>query len=580
MAILQQGQQYMGGTVQFDSATGKPLAQGQTTVSNDALTPAKLAPATPIIVPPKPETTIPNTSGVTAQITANNASIVPPVQTEDTGTSLFDKYMKELSGNAQPNSAQTYAGLETNANISGLTTNAQNDNAALITAQQKLQASNAQIQALNNETQNNQIGIPLEVQQSAQVGGANVTKGGLAPIQTAQLRNAAIDNWRRAVPLQAQTLANQAEVASAQGKAQLSQAILQQAQDHLDKLFSFQMQDATAQYNYKSNLIDKAYEFASGRQKEQLAAKQREDDKAFELKKDAINNQQALSQIALESGQGELAGKIAGLDPNSKTFREDIARLQGGIKDKKQELQLQLVQEQILTQRANRKNAEVDQLIEMAKLGDTSAQKALGITPSTSNKVPVTQKEAATLNQQITQNDNYKAIDKSISSWRALSEYEKLVKDVGATNRIVDPLDTAKSQAVWNTALLNLKEYYNLGVLNGPDLDIMQQLVPSNVKGALGTVAGGVISDYITKTRVMDAIKNQKVQFEDKLDTDYLSVRAQYKDYSPDQLTNLQDLDRKYLQMKATIDPAVSTFLKENPNLTIEEKLQVINTRL
>jgi hypothetical protein len=318
----------------------------------------------------------------------------------------------------------------------------------------------------------------------------------------------------------------------------------------------------------------------TAQQKTQADAKQKEDDRAYDLKKDAINNQQELSKLALESGQGEIAGKIAALDPNSPTFRQDIARLQGGIKDKKQELQLQLVQEQILTQRANRADKRTDQLIEMAKLGNTDALKSLGISTTTTGKVPVTQKEAATLNQQITQNDNYKAIDKSISSWRALSEYEKLVNDIGATNRIVDPLDTGKSRAVWNTALLNLKEYYNLGVLNGPDLEIMQQLVPSNVKGAIGTVAGGVISDYVTKSRVLDAIKNQKVQFEDKLDTDYLSVRAQYKDYSQDQLTNLQDLDRKYLQMKSTIDPAIATFLKENPTLTMEEKLQVINTRL
>jgi hypothetical protein len=194
--------------------------------------------------------------------------------------------------------------------------------------------------------------------------------------------------------------------------------------------------------------------------------------------------------------------------------------------------------------------------------------------------VTLPQKEAATLNQQITQNDNYKAIDKSISSWRALSEYEKLVNDLGATNKIIDPVDTGKSRAVWNTALLNLKEYYNLGVLNGPDLEIMQQLVPSNVKGNVGTFVGGVISDYITQKRVQDAIANQKVQFEDKLDTDYLSVKNQYKDYSPDQLTNLQDLDRKYLQMKATINPSIATFLKENPNLSMDEKLQVINTRI
>jgi hypothetical protein len=47
---------------------------------------------------------------------------------------------------------------------------------------------NSQLTGLINESK----AIPLQIQQNAQAGGANVTKGGLAPIQTAQLRNNAI----------------------------------------------------------------------------------------------------------------------------------------------------------------------------------------------------------------------------------------------------------------------------------------------------------------------------------------------------------------------------------------------------
>ena len=540
-----------------------------------AITPSAMTPATPINVPPTPQLTVPDTAGGMATITTNMGSLSGTPATEapqDTGASASLQRLMDSFSPPPPSTESIYQNDYANTGIDAKQADVNLRRAEEGKAKQRLDALNAQLAGISAEA----TAIPIRIQEEAQAGGANVTKGGLAPIQTAQLRNNAL----RAIPIQAQVLGAQADLAYAQGNTALSQEILGQANERLNTLFQVHQKDAENMYNYKKDLRDRAYDFMTAQEKTKADAMQRADDRAYDLKKDAINNQQALSQIALESGQGELAGKIAGLDPDSKTFRQDIARLQGGIKDKKQELQLQLVQEQILTQRANRKNAEVDQLIEMAKLGDTGAQKALGITPSTSTKVPVTQKEAATLNQQITQNDNYKAIDKSISSWRALSEYEKLVNDVGATNRIVDPLDTGKSRAVWNTALLNLKEYYNLGVLNGPDLEIMQQLVPSNVKGVLGTVAGGIISDYITQKRVKDAIANQKVQFEDKLDTDYLSVRSQYRDYSPDQLTNLQDLDRKYLQMKSTIDPAIATFLKENPDLTMEEKLQVINTRL
>ncbi len=536
-----------------------------------SITPKGLTPEAPIQLPPKPVPEIPNISNGMAVIGVNNGTLAGTQPTPESGVSDFQRLLDSIAP-PPPKIGDLYQADYASAGIDTKQLDVNAKRLEEAKAKQRLDALNAQLAGINAEA----TAIPIRMQEEIQAGGANVTKGGVAPLTMAQQRQNAL----RAIPVQAQVLGAQADLAYAQGNTRLSEEILTQAKEQLNTLFQVHQQDAQNQYNYNTKVRERAYDFMTEREKKLADAKQREDDRAYDLKKDAINNQQALSQIALESGQGELAGKIAGLDPDSPTFRQDVARLQGQIVDKKQELQMQLVQEQILTQRANRQNAQVNQLIEMAKLGDANAQKSLGITPSTSTKVTLSQKEASTLNQQITQNDNYKAIDKSIGSWRALSEYEKLVNDIGATNMVVDPLDTGKSRAVWNTALLNLKEYYNLGVLNGPDLEIMQRLVPSNVKGVVGTLAGGVISDYITKRRVLDAIQNQKVQFEDKLDTDYLSVRAQYKDYSPDQLTNLNDLDRKYLQMKSTINPEIATFLKENPNLTMEEKLQVINTRL
>jgi hypothetical protein len=223
-------------------------------------------------------------------------------------------------------------------------------------------------------------------------------------------------------------------------------------------------------------------------------------------------------------------------------------------------------------------------LIERAKLGDTGALSKLGITPAPAGKVRVSQIDAAALNKEITGNDTFKAMDKAAASWRALKEYEKIATT--AYNPITNPINSNKARATYNTALLQLKEYYNLGVLNGPDLEIMQKMVPSIVKGKVGTAAsfvpivGGFATDYITKTNVQNAFANQKVQFEDKLDSDYLTLRGQYSSYDPAQVTNLKDIDRKYLQMKQEINPAVAQFVQDNPNLSFEEKLQVINSRL
>lgn len=540
--------------------------------SYDTVTATSLAPQTPITIPTKPTPINPLPGGFTPPA-------VIPVDDKTTDTS--NDWIKSLfdSAGAPPSVTDMYNTAYGESGIADLQKEREAKRATQKQAQDEFNALQAQLQGVALEAQ----AIPIQIQQSAQEGGANVTKGGLAPVQTAALRNNAL----KAIPLQAQAYMAQAKLASAQGDTQLAQEALDSATAHLDKIYQMHQTDAQNIYNYKKDLRDKIYDRVTKDEQRKLDALQKQDDRAFEIKSDLINRQQSLSDAAIKFNQGSLAMKISQLDPESPTFRQDLAKLEGQFVDPEAGLKTQLLQEQILTQRQNRSNSGVDRLIELAKLGDTNAIKQLGITAApTGAKVTLPQKEAATLNQQITQNDNYKAIDKSISSWRALEAYEKLVKEVGGTNPITDPLDTNKSRTTWNTALLNLKEYYNLGVLNGPDLEIMQALLPSNVKSSVSVgvstipFVGGVATDYMSKRRALDAIDGQKRQFEDKLDTDYLSVRNQYKDYSPDQLTNLQDLDRKYLQMKATLDPTVATFLKENPNLSMEEKLQVINTRL
>lgn len=554
-----------------DTASGIPVGLRGTVTpyapGTQPITAAALEPQTPLDPGIKPTPVNPLPGGITVP------TITTPTEDKEQAPTVGTDWMKSLLDSIEPPPSVTsgYEADYAKSGIAGLEADKAAKRASQKRAQDELNAIQAQLQGVALEAQ----AIPIQIQQQAE--GQGLTAGGVAPLQTAALRNNAL----RAIPLQAQAYVAQAKVAAAQGDTQLAQEALDSAVSHLDKIYQMHQTDAQNMYQYKKDLRDKVYDYASKQEQRQLDALQKADDRKYAEKRDLIERQRGLSDSAIKFGQSNLAMKISQLDPESPTFQQDLAKLEGQFKDPEQELKMDLLREQIATQRQNRTNSQVDRLIELAKLGDTGAQSELGLTPTDpSAKVTLAQKEAATLNQQITQNDNYKAIDKSISSWRALSEYEKLVNDVGATNRIVDPIDTGKARAVWNTALLNLKEYYNLGVLNGPDLEIMQQLVPSNVKGVLGTVAGGFISDYITEKRVKDAIANQKIQFEDKLDTDYLSVRNQYKDYSPEQLTNLQDLDRKYLQMKATINPEIALFLKENPDMPIEEKLQVINTRL
>lgn len=75
----------------------------------------------------------------------------------------------------------------------------------------------------------------------------------------------------------------------------------------------------------------------------------------------------------------------------------------------------------------------------------------------------------------------------------ALGRYEKLLKEGGPSLLGVAGAPTKLSSAYQDT-LLELKELFNLGVLNGPDLELMQKTLadPNSLKGAATHAMGGL----------------------------------------------------------------------------------------
>lgn len=68
----------------------------------------------------------------------------------------------------------------------------------------------------------------------------------------------------------------------------------------------------------------------------------------------------------------------------------------------------------------------------------------------------------------------------------ALTEYRNALKDFAMTD-IASPDARARMGTVYNNALLQAKEAFNLGVLNGPDYMILQQVLtnPASLKGGI-----------------------------------------------------------------------------------------------
>lgn len=260
--------------------------------------------------------TTPNGTVVNTQ---TGAVVTPAPQTAPSALDTFKSYISNL---VKPPSASDQYNTDYNASgIDQKQADFNTKNQALLDAQSKFTGINAQLQGLNAES----TAVPIQQQQDAT--GRGITEAGLAPHTADELRKIAL----RAIPLQTQALVAQAEVASAQGNAQLSQSILQQAQDHLDKVFQIHQADAQAQYQYQNNLIDKIYEFASKQEQAKLDEKKLKLQQDFTTKQNLLNGAQELAKTAITNGQGTLAGKILALNPDSPTYQTDIAKLGGQI---------------------------------------------------------------------------------------------------------------------------------------------------------------------------------------------------------------------------------------------------------
>lgn len=321
------------------SPTAPSIAYGA--VNNPVISSSSLQ---PVSTTPFPTTTPNNTNyqaildGAKAQalsIQDSIAKMAPPEPApvaETTPPNWFQKTMDEIKKITRPNSADTLATLEQSSDLSGKQTSANQATQARLASQAKLAAIQAKIAGLDMEgtTQN----LALENQ-----GGA-ITSRGVANASQANNREIAI----RQLPLRAEELSAQAEVAAAQGNEQLAQNILSQAQNHIDRVFQIQTQDANNQYDDKMKQIEWAFQYADKEETKALNAKKEQVATNQSNLSDARNFAQSLSTTAMTNGQANIASQLASLavpDINSKTFtadlqkyNEQVATLQGQIRPK------------------------------------------------------------------------------------------------------------------------------------------------------------------------------------------------------------------------------------------------------
>jgi len=296
------------------------------------ITSSSLAPTTsPQIVPPTPDTT--NFGGITGGV---SDSIIKDLQTAKTeadtrlkaqekGASDITSIQRLLGDKASDlQTAQTAQGVDT-------------ETTKLNTFAQQLADLNAQASSLNREAQ----AIPLQTQERNI--GTGATDAGVAPQTAGALRINA---------LKALSIGQQADIASAAltGSQIRLNAAKDKAQQMIDLKYAPLEADLEArkqQYDLNKDILvayDKrrteALTIALAKEERDLADKRARE-------KQNSDNRVDYAKYAYESGQSDIASQITSLDPSSKTFTQDLAKLQSQIKNPMMALDIALKQAQL-----------------------------------------------------------------------------------------------------------------------------------------------------------------------------------------------------------------------------------------
>jgi len=183
--------------------------------------------------------------------------------------------------------------------------------------------------------------------------------------------------------------------------------------------------------------------------------------------------------------------------------------------------------------------------------------------------------DAMKINKEMYSSDAYKALTKAKDSLQFLKGFEETFKKTGSTSAVFSPRQNADLKAKYNTAILNLKEFFNLGVLNGPDEKILRGVLPdpTNTSATLQGLSFGI---YNPSKGTEAGIKNMKKMIETTIDDRYKTLASQYGGYSSQSVSGIGDLNRTYIEQKSILNPNISKMLQDNPELTYDDIIQII----
>ncbi len=400
--------------------------------------------------------------------------------------------------------------------------------------------------------------IPLQQQEN--FAGRGVTEAGGRPITAGELRKNAIKQYQ----VTSKGLFQQAIVANlrddiAGAEAAVKKAIefkyapIQQEIDFVKDFLQYNSQDLSREDAKKAKNLELVLN-----ERIRLLAEQKEDD--------TIKQGFLAEAISTSRKNGvDIPTLIINRANEAKTPIEALQILSPYMTDNEAKEDA-LLDRQLKRAQLNKVQAEIDKIQSEGKTV-TVDQSGRIVLPNIEDAQKITKEIAGT--------DAFKSITKAKDSLQFLSEFEKTFNETGATSAVFSPRENAKLKAKYNSTILNLKEFFNLGVLNGPDETILKGIVPdpTNRSAALSV---GTLGAYKPSTATKAGIDNMKQQIEQTLDERYSSIVTQYGAYSPQSVSALNDLNRIYVEQKAKLNPEVAKLKQEHPELSDEDIITIL----
>ena len=241
---------------------------------------------------------------------------------EMTASGLFDRYLGAMAANAPKDMSGDYEELN------AVLEDKQN---AAIASKKNLEMLNAQLQGITDTA----TAQNLAMEKQAATGGMNSPLF-LSRQQAENSRQAAIAS----LPLQAKILAAQAQYTA-------DNDTLLAAQNKVDKLFSIKIDYETRKQEYNQKLITSVFDYANDEQKVKLTEKATADKQAYEEKQDKLKTAREYAKMAIQNGQGAIAGLLMELDADDPEFQTKLANYIAQIQDDSAALDRQYKQAQI-----------------------------------------------------------------------------------------------------------------------------------------------------------------------------------------------------------------------------------------